>query len=171
MPTRRDIAPSKTTPRARPASCHTPARREVRRVRASPGDTVDRYALSMRGEQHYAGQRRFRSASGVAKSVRVHPRIEDGGRRPFGRPVWRSRLTCRVGLKGGWSGRLDSNQRSLGPEPSAIPCFATPRQAGATGSLLQVRRPRLGPAHHSASGFAVEDPREVPAATTTTRAR
>ena len=30
-----------------------------------------------------------------------------------------------------WSERLDLNQRPLGPEPSAIPNFATPRNCSA----------------------------------------
>src|SRR5881397_271014 len=31
-----------------------------------------------------------------------------------------------------WSGRLDLNPRSPGPEPGAIPCFATSRHDAAT---------------------------------------
>src|SRR5262245_40553958 len=42
-------------------------------------------------------------------------------------------LAERAALRNRWSGRLDLNQRPLGPEPSALPNCATPRRGAEAG--------------------------------------
>ena len=108
-----------------------------------------------RGRAERAGARACGPSHDLAPSI---PRLAAGGRkrrrpRPGAASAFRPVQT--------WSGRLDSNQRPLRPERSALPNCATPRQREAGVCHFPVLAPAsgAGPYHAARSGRTHWTPR------------